>query len=787
MRMSWMRTLLAGRWQIPTAILAVVCAAVALHRIRPTPVPLDESAALADLHVLHAAAKYHDAANAAANLLERQPPPSRETQIALRLFLARLTHEVEKKRQTPIAENARRYFEHRDAAVRLGGALTPADDLDAAEAREWAGELPEAIAEYQTLLTPQTPAETRVAALRALVRILEARPAAESQRREYIEALLSEESVSPAYAWWTLQAAIESELDRGDAERARELLPRYGQRFLRSDLRGYYDYITAWLDVVDGRLAEALPLVEQIDQWLASHTLLDEELHRAGFLPAMNRWLRGRIELAEFRPQQALASFRQAMELEPTTRMALVAALGRAEALALLERHETARSELREALRRAGQRAPLAVLARVRRTLESLFNERHEAGDRRNAIAYIELALETTPAAASDAVLLMLERLAREHQDAAREALDAGWADAAHEHGVAAARAYDRASALLDADRDRLGAMLWTGAQEYDRAGLPGDARRLLERFVRDFEGDARLPRAYVLLGETSAAIGDLDAAIGWYKTLLARHPALEESLRGRHALAECYIAAGQAHEAQAETILLELLEDERITPAARAYRDALRTLCDLLLAQERFADAIGRIDEFLGLYPADEDRQSMRFLLADAYRRSAYALRAGLPGVAADAGFAESRQRFRTAARLFGELVRETTADHEPDEEREVHDRLALFYAGDCLFELNEPGTLDEAVGLYRLASSRYPDDPSSLSAQVQIAIIQLRRGRSMDAVRAIERARWLLRGMPDDAFSTSPGHMDRAAWSRYLDSVAASHLMRDVFAASQ
>jgi tetratricopeptide (TPR) repeat protein len=244
-------------------------------------------------------------------------------------------------------------------------------------------------------------------------------------------------------------------------------------------------------------------------------------------------------------------------------------------------------------------------------------------------------------------------------------------------------------------------------------------------------------------------------------------------------------MATGEEHYAEAEKILRDLLADQNVAPRAQVFRDALFELSDLLYQQCRYAAAISSLEEFLQFYPEDPERYRARFMLADAYRRSALALASDEEaGPAADRQRV-SHERFRRAADLFGAFLADTaTADSTDDQDQKPYERLALLYRADCLYELNAPATLEEALAIYRQAAALYHDQPSALTAQVQIANIYLRMGRLTEAARAVERARWLLRGIPDRAFTEFDQGMDRASWDRYLAAIRSSHLFQDVFA---
>ena len=138
---------------------------------------------------------------------------------------------------------------------------------------------------------------------------------------------------------------------------------------------------------------------------------------------------------------------------------------------------------------------------------------------------------------------------------------------------------------------------------------------------------------------------------------------------------------------------------------------------------------------------------------------------------------------RLRRAAGLFEELLEEIKRQPESDEATRLYERLALFYRGDSLFDLNEPQSLQAARAVYQRAAARYSREPAALTAQVQLSNIFLRQGRVAEAARAIEHARWLLDSISDERFAAYDDGIGRAYWQDYLATVAASHLLSDVF----
>jgi tetratricopeptide (TPR) repeat protein len=295
------------------------------------------------------------------------------------------------------------------------------------------------------------------------------------------------------------------------------------------------------------------------------------------------------------------------------------------------------------------------------------------------------------------------------------------------------------------------------------------------------------LPRALLLLGEGCEVEGDYEGAVAWFRRLITMFPALEEAARARVYSADCLAALGEDHYDEAEALLEEMLSGDYTPPDADVFRDAFLRLCDLLYTQGRYAEAIGRLETFQRLFPDDPDKPRVTFLWADAYRRSAAELTQQARDDSTGRVARESSERYRIAADLYDTFLRLVADEAETDEELAAYVRLALFNRGDCLLALNEPETLQEALETYQRAAAQYELEPSALSAQVLIAVTHLRLGQARDAARAVERARWMLRNIPEQTFAARGEGAGREFWDRYLTAVATSHLLRDVLPSAQ
>ena len=126
-----------------------------------------------------------------------------------------------------------------------------------------------------------------------------------------------------------------------------------------------------------------------------------------------------------------------------------------------------------------------------------------------------------------------------------------------------------------------------------------------------------------------------------------------------------------------------------------------------------------------------------------------------------------EARRFLQSAHQLFEQtisLYRTGTPSTPLDE---TYERLAYFYRADCLFDL---GRFDESIKLYDTAASRYRDDPAILAAYVQIGNAYIALGRPEEARVANERAMWLLKRVPPEAFTEGRFSLPRDYWEQWL-----------------
>ncbi|GJM18335.1 MAG: hypothetical protein DHS20C14_05480 [Phycisphaeraceae bacterium] len=336
---------------------------------------------------------------------------------------------------------------------------------------------------------------------------------------------------------------------------------------------------------------------------------------------------------------------------------------------------------------------------------------------------------------------------------------------------------------VLD-DNERYADALWNAATQFDRAG---DMRAALEAYHAYADGVPDDPRA----AEARFRVGRVHQAMGEYGLAADEYLGLVDELRsgvGRSVgpfgvrsyvpLAQCYLLdTDPENDADARELLEAAISGSVGTSDAPHYREALVELGTLHHRTGEHERAIERFDEALSRYPDDPRADAVMFRLADARRQLADEVEGSLDDPMPDA---ERRARggqvveLRRDAIEGFEGVRARLETRDPitlTELERLHLRNSLFYMGDCAFDM---GAYDEAITHYDTARERYPDDPASLVAMVQIVNAYVERGDLRRAQTANERARRFYLSLPEDAWDDPNLPMERADWERWLESSA-------------
>jgi tetratricopeptide (TPR) repeat protein len=502
----------------------------------------------------------------------------------------------------------------------------------------------------------------------------------------------------------------------------------------------------------------------------------------------------GRIRQDRDDPKEAVSFYEHVIESHPDSPVAPLARLGRGVCRIALGNDDPGLTDLHDLVdeigsRKSRQRYRADVLAGLRDAASTL----SVRGNYQGALELMsyEQTLEPEPApefytrlgSVFEKRADQVEKTLPESPDAAARILRTRQVRDLRTKAGDAYVAFSR-SVTLDDDKAH-GDALWKGVDLYDRAGNLQHAISALELFVAERPNDGSAPEALLRLGRAYQAAGLFDRAISAYQRNQTRYGQSLAASKSGVPLAQAYIAKGPQSYPAAEAALLRVIEDNPlITPEAQEFREALFELAQLFYRTERYEEAVARLVELTDRYPQDERKGQVLFMMADSYRKSAALLNVNLANVAAGGiapqvaaaapqkageNEAAAAKRDRLAkARGFYDKVIELYRDNAPA--REI-DRLQLklshFYRADCAYDL---GRFDEAIKLYDAAALKYQDDSSSLAAYVQIVNSYCALGKLDEAKTANERAKWLLRKMPEGAFRDGSFSMPKAYWEQWL-----------------
>jgi tetratricopeptide (TPR) repeat protein len=330
--------------------------------------------------------------------------------------------------------------------------------------------------------------------------------------------------------------------------------------------------------------------------------------------------------------------------------------------------------------------------------------------------------------------------------------------------------AYSRALTLLD-DKT-YGDALWHGIDLYDQAGDLRRAITALQLFVAERPEDSLTPEALLRLGRAYQAAGMFDKAVATFQQIQFRYSKSFAASKCAVPLAQAYLAKGPDFYAKAETVLLSVLENNPVlTPEAQEFRQSLFELAGLYYRTSRFEEAVSRLEELVNRYPDEQRLGQLLFLMADSYRKSANLLRARVaattnPSDAAEA-LAAKRERLAKARGLYERTIDAFRASPPGTDLDRLYQKLSYFYRADCVYDL---GNYDDAIHMYDAAAFRYQEDPAALAAYVQIVNANCALGRMDEARTANERAKWLLKRMPAEAFDNGAFTMPKEYWDQWL-----------------
>jgi tetratricopeptide (TPR) repeat protein len=683
----------------------------------------------------------------------------------IHLMLAEALEAGQNHLKISIPENYRRIIQQTQMALSHGVALDADIHRRLGESYAALGKVDEAINHYREAIALD--GDHAVALRRKVIDLLYANDQTDAVEAE-IDQYLAEKDLTPAEKSWALGQKSHMLIDRKEFAKAHVLLADALKLSTDTVEEGQFNYwlgYCAWKENDPAQAERLLRLAR--DQMKLRHPLDGDAAY-----------LLGRIYQDRNDPETAKSFYEVTLVSHPDSQYALLAKLGRgicrimagdAEA-GLTDLHDVT-AEISSRPSRAAQTS--AALAGLRTAVELLAGKENFTGAL-EVMAY-EQQLEPAPTAGFYAKLgEMYERRANQIETSLPDLSDTDKIRRGEEVRQTRAKAgdayiaYCRALTMLD-DKG-YGDALWHGIDLYDQAGDLQRTISALELFVAERPQDKLAPDALLRLGRAYQAAGLFSKAIGAFQRNQLEYPRSLAASKSAVPLAEAYIARGPDDFGKAEQVLLGVVDDnDLVDPNAEEFHQSLFALAQLYYRTGRYVEAINRLEEMTHRYPTDQQLPQLTFLMADSYRKSADVklASAATGGNEIVEATSAKRDRLAKARELFDKVLELYSTAPPATEVDKLYQKLSSFYRADCLYDL---GKYEDAIKAYETAAFRYQGDPTALAAYVQIVNSYCALGRPEEAKTANERAKWILRRMPADAFDNDSFSMPKKYWDDWL-----------------
>lgn len=780
-----LRSAVADRWQVPLLALAMGMFVIGLVGLRPAAHTPAFDDFLAEIDSLIRAGLYADAAVRTANALEdAERPPDQIAALHGRFAQANYYRAASMPR--PREELARNVVAHYELSKTKDRPLSAEAHRHVADALVWIGRPDAAEPHYEAALAGGV--ADALVVHRRLYEIRDARrPRDDAALRAHLDRFLKLAEAHPEHWLWATDKKVRHLMSDGDTTGAKQLADDVAARLANTPFEDELDYLRA---LTRDRLGEYVDAAHILTSVLQRGTAEDAVSARCA-------WLLGETILHDGRPQAAALQFEDVIHRYPGSDWHSASLLGTAEAEVALGRYDRAIENYRTLLAMPAPTHPDAQVDRdvIRVSLTTQYEQLRRDGRLEPALAMLALADELAAGLSDEMRAPYASRLASLHVELAnrdRASLRSLGADQAEqraetetriaEHLKAAGSALQRYSDLMTREAEVAAASLFESAEMFDRAGEGERTIGVLRTFLRRWPGDARVPEVLFKLGQRLQAAGRFEEAVQVYARNLTNYPTTPAALQSYLPLAECHLAIGGEGLIESERVLLSVVApttpDGVFTPTAQEYRDAVFLLGDLYAMQGRYEEAVTRYEEAVQRYPEDERMTRAQFMLADAYRRSASALRDELDeaGQYREQVHRDFVSRMERAADLFLAVADEIRGRPAPLSSTDgLHFQFALLYQGDCLFDL---GRYRDALKVYEESAWTFHDQVRALSAYVQIMLCHAYLGQPAQGRAALARAQQIARKIPEDEFAPAGVGLSKSEWESYLAWVGESEL---------
>jgi len=326
-----------------------------------------------------------------------------------------------------------------------------------------------------------------------------------------------------------------------------------------------------------------------------------------------------------------------------------------------------------------------------------------------------------------------------------------------------AGAAYEKAAGLARIPADQA-KWLWLSADRFRQAQDSDQALAVLRAFLRVETSPERRGEGWLALGTIYQELHQDEEARGAFFKCIECPGVF--GLRARYRLAKIHIDEEKLDEAELELKQnLQLLE---ITPDLEAHEVTLFMLADLYYRRGNFRFAVLRYQEALDQYPNNPATITVRWRLAECYRKLAQQetnRHSPYPNL----------DRFhlwmQMAKANYEKLVLDLTGLEarellKPDAKKILHQ--AEFMVADCCFDLEQ---FEEAGRIYDILADQYRYRVNGLTALKQSYRCYMALHEPEKARNALNRLRETLRVLDENLFKGQPDEMDRKGWLKWLE----------------
>ena len=405
---------LSSKWQIPLLAVSVVLFLAGLFHLRPAVPEVTVDDLLREVRLALQAERFEQASQALTSLLNGKTElTDRQRAIAHRM-LAETIWQAESSRTTHDPEHARRILANFLVARQYGDPVQDADYVKLAQAADWMGDFAQALDSYDKALTRQ--GADRVSILQRLVEILLSQAKRDWPRIDgYIEQLIAEASARPDALLRAVQWRMQRLLADDNVEAAKALIKAVESRLDVPPWSYHLQYFQALL----------LYRQDQLEAAEARLRALQARLRRSEPLYAQAGWLLGRINYTENRPEIALSFYDEIVRTHAGTEYWLASLLGKAEALAGLNRYAAAAESYEHAIEafRRSQGSLLLDEHAIRQSLRTLAMLLSQQGRPLEALPFVQIAERLVPPDDNDLLAGLIELEARIRVQDAEECL----------------------------------------------------------------------------------------------------------------------------------------------------------------------------------------------------------------------------------------------------------------------------------------------------------------------------------------------------------------------------